>query len=50
MRRAIMMAGPTAIFQRPISVAMLAVAALSFLIPIMSARKKRKAEQAGLDA
>ena len=50
LRRAIMMAGPTAIFQRPISVAMLAVAALSFLIPIMSARKKRKAEQAGLDA
>ena len=41
LRRAVMMAGPTAIFQRPGSVALLAVAALSFAIPIMQARKAK---------
>jgi len=46
LRRAVMMAGPTAIFQRPGSVALLVVAALSFLIPIMQARKgKQNASQ-----
>jgi len=46
LRRAVMMAGPTAIFQRPGSVALLVVAALSFLIPIMQARKtKQNAKQ-----
>jgi putative tricarboxylic transport membrane protein len=47
LRRAVMMAGPTAVFQRPISVTMLAVAALSFVIPVISARRKRAAKAKG---
>jgi TctA family transporter len=42
LRRAVMMAGPTAIFQRPGSVALLVVAALSFAIPIIQAGKARQ--------
>jgi putative tricarboxylic transport membrane protein len=42
LRRAVMMAGPTAIFQRPGSVALLLVAALSFVIPVLQARKAKQ--------
>jgi putative tricarboxylic transport membrane protein len=41
LRRAVMMAGPTAILQRPGSVALLVIAALSFVIPILQARKAK---------
>ncbi len=42
LRRAVMMAGPTAIFQRPGSVALLVIAALSFAIPMLQARKAKQ--------
>lgn len=45
LRRAVMMAGPTAVFQRPISVTMLAIAALSFVIPVMGARRRKAAKE-----
>jgi len=42
LRRAVMMAGPTAILQRPGSVALLVIAALSFAIPILQAKKAKE--------
>ena len=44
-RRAIMMDGGTVFFTRPLSATMLALAILSFVVPLWSARRQRRREQ-----
>jgi putative tricarboxylic transport membrane protein len=45
-RRAIMMDGGTVFFTRPLSATMLALAILSFVVPLWSAHRQRRRENA----